>query len=76
MKDLTTRDESYTLTVPSTGDAATLSANTTLGLLRGLTTFSQLWYYWDGAYYTLSAPIHIADAPAFVSAILTSASLD
>ena len=45
-----------------------LSANTTLGLFRGLTTFGQLWYDWDGTTYTLEAPINIVDSPAYVSA--------
>jgi hexosaminidase len=59
-------DESYTLDVPSGGDAH-LVANTALGLLRGLTTFEQLWFDLGGATYTLQAPIHVSDAPAYVS---------
>lgn len=65
--DLTEKDESYTLSVPADGSGATLTANTTLGLFRGLTTFSQLWYYTDGHTYTLEAPMSISDAPAYVS---------
>ena len=68
IKPLGSRSEEYTLHIPSNGSPATLSANSTLGLLRGLTTFEQLWYDLDGAAtYTLDAPISIADAPAFVS---------
>jgi hypothetical protein len=36
-------DESYTLSIPA-GGFAELKANTSLGLLRGLETFSQLVY--------------------------------
>ncbi|KXN85408.1 Beta-hexosaminidase subunit B1 [Leucoagaricus sp. SymC.cos] len=57
-------DESYTLDVPAGGDA-TLSANTALGLFRGLTTFEQLWFDLDGTTYTLQAPIQIKDAPVY-----------
>jgi len=32
------------LSVPDSGADASLTANTALGLLRGLTTFEQLWY--------------------------------
>ncbi|KAL5522576.1 hypothetical protein ACEPAG_8593 [Sanghuangporus baumii] len=64
-KPLSERDESYTLMIPSDGSAATLSANTTLGLFRGLTTFSQLWYDFDGVTYTVNMPMAIEDAPAF-----------
>ncbi|KAF8648772.1 hypothetical protein AX16_006179 [Volvariella volvacea WC 439] len=62
---LGTRDEAYTLTIPDNGSSATLSSNSTLGLFRGLTTFSQLWYEWDGNTYTLEAPISISDRPAY-----------
>lgn len=60
------RDESYTLTVPSDGSAATLTAKTSLGLLRGLTTFGQLWYNYDGTTYALETPLTIKDSPAYV----------
>lgn len=66
------RVESYTLTVPADGSGAVLKANSTLGLYRGLTTFGQIWYDWNGATYTLSAPIQIADAPAYVRALFIS----
>lgn len=68
------RDEAYHLTVPSDGSAATLTANSTLGLLRGLTTFSQLWYEHDGTTYTVDAPVKIEDAPAYVRVVLTKLS--
>lgn len=61
------RDEAYALHVPGDGSPATLSANTTLGLLRGLTTFEQLWYFVDGEVYTLEAPMDIVDWPSYVS---------
>ncbi|KAI5118087.1 hypothetical protein M0805_007737 [Coniferiporia weirii] len=64
-KALPGRDEGYLLTVPAHGTQATLSANTTLGLFRGLTTFTQLWYEYDGDTYTLDTPIEIEDSPAF-----------
>lgn len=62
---LGTRDEAYTLNVPSDGSPATLSANSTLGLFRGLTTFSQIWYTYESWVYTVEAPISITDSPAF-----------
>ncbi len=65
-KAIEDRDEAYTLTVPSDGSGATLTASSTLGLYRGLTTFSQLVYYNDGTTYILNAPIHIQDSPAYV----------
>ena len=60
------RREEYSLSIPSDGSAATLIANSTLGLFRGLTTFEQLWYSTGDSTYTLEAPISIEDAPAFV----------
>ncbi|KAG6336864.1 hypothetical protein ID866_2222 [Astraeus odoratus] len=65
VKPLGTRSEEYTLVIPEDGSEATLTANSTLGLYRGLTTFSQLWYYYNGVTYTLLAPINIVDAPAY-----------
>lgn len=61
------RDEAYTLVVPSDGSSATITANSTLGLYRGLTTFTQLFFYDAGTTYLLNAPIHIEDSPAYVS---------
>ena len=63
---LGTRDEAYFLHIPSDGTPATLSANSTLGLFRGLTTFSQIWYTYEWSIYTVEAPISIHDSPAFV----------
>ncbi|KAI1788841.1 N-acetylhexosaminidase [Ganoderma leucocontextum] len=59
------RDEEYTLTVPADGSGATLTAKTSLGLLRGLTTFGQLWYGYNGTTYALQAPLTIKDSPAY-----------
>jgi hexosaminidase len=67
IKPLGTRSEEYALTIPADGSAATLTANSTLGLYRGLTTFNQLFYYYGGVTYTLLAPIAITDTPAYVS---------
>ncbi|GAA5866419.1 hypothetical protein JCM1840_001311 [Sporobolomyces johnsonii] len=69
-------DEGYTLDVPLPGDekrdiVASLSSNTTLGLARGLQTFSQLVYVLPTAEndatlrYVPNAPISISDEPAF-----------
>lgn len=64
--DIESRVEGYTLTVPADGSGAVLKANSTLGLFRGLQTFGQLWYDWDGSTYTLAAPVSITDSPAYV----------
>jgi hexosaminidase len=61
------RDESYTLDIPQDGSDASLVANTTLGLLRGLTTFSQIWYHYKEWTYTMEAPFRIVDEPHYVS---------
>ncbi|KAI0642960.1 N-acetylhexosaminidase [Trametes meyenii] len=60
-----TRREEYELHIPVDGTAATLVANSTLGLLRGLTTFEQLWYEWSDHIYTVEAPISITDSPGY-----------
>lgn len=59
-------DESYTLTLTIHGKA-TIAANSSIGLYRGLTTFTQLFYaHSSGTYiYTPLAPVHIHDAPAY-----------
>ena len=72
IKAIGQRDESYVLNVPGDGSPATLVANTTLGLFRGLTTFSQLWYTVDNTIFLQNAPVAITDAPAFVSGTTTS----
>ncbi|EIW55410.1 N-acetylhexosaminidase [Trametes versicolor FP-101664 SS1] len=64
-KSLGDKDESYELSVPDEGPSATLVANSTLGLLRGLTTFEQLWYDSAGTKYMLDGPLRVADQPAF-----------
>ncbi|KAJ7465078.1 glycoside hydrolase family 20 protein, partial [Mycena latifolia] len=66
VKDVLNRSEGYTLSIPSDGKPAVLSANSTLGLFRGLTTFSQFWYDLDGVTYTNVGPVSIVkDAPAY-----------
>ncbi|KAF7981486.1 hypothetical protein HWV62_33539 [Athelia sp. TMB] len=67
VKAISSRKESYVLSVPSDGSAASLTANSTLGLFRGLTTFTQLWYYYGGVIYSLEAPIKITDYPAYIN---------
>lgn len=61
------RSEAYDLSVPADGSAATLSANSTLGLFYGLTTFTQLWYYHSNTIYAVNTPVTISDKPAYVS---------
>ncbi|KIK99840.1 glycoside hydrolase family 20 protein [Paxillus rubicundulus Ve08.2h10] len=65
MDDLESRDEKYILSVPSDGTPATLRANSTLGLFRGLTTFSQLFYEYDRVIYAPETPIEIEDWPTY-----------
>ena len=60
------RSESYQMNIPHNGRQATLTANSTLGLFRGLTTFTQMWYSSSSGKYLLDAPIDIVDMPAFV----------
>lgn len=67
LKDVTARDESYTLSVPADGSTATIAANNSLVLFRGLTTFGQLWYSSGGVTFLTNAPLNITDASAFVS---------
>ncbi|KAG9008520.1 N-acetyl-glucosamine-6-phosphate deacetylase [Tulasnella sp. JGI-2019a] len=59
------RNEAYTLNVPADGSPATLEANNALGLFRGLTTFTQLFYVSGSTIYTYNAPIAIKDKAAF-----------
>ncbi|KAF8587677.1 glycoside hydrolase family 20 protein [Ramaria rubella] len=64
--DLDQRSEGYTLVVPSDGSTAELTAESTLGLLRGLTTFGQLWYELESTTYTVQTPLNITnDSPAY-----------
>ncbi|KAJ1898986.1 Glucosamine-6-phosphate isomerase (Glucosamine-6-phosphate deaminase) (GNPDA) (GlcN6P deaminase), partial [Kickxella alabastrina] len=56
-------DESYTLDVPSGGQAS-LKAQTVYGALRGLETFSQLLETHQGVRMVRNTPIHIEDRPA------------
>lgn len=68
------RDEAYNLTVPADGSEAQLTATSTLGLFRGLATFSQLWYTYNQTTYALDLPLSIEDSPAYVSYYLCPAS--
>lgn len=64
--EINNRSESYSLNIPDDGSSASITANSTLGLFRGLTTFTQLWYTFNGQIYTLEAPVNIDDSPAYV----------
>jgi hexosaminidase len=64
-KPVEERSEGYVLSVPADGSNATLQANSTLGLYRGLTTFGQLWYTSNGATYATEAPLDAQDEPAY-----------
>jgi hexosaminidase len=59
-------DESYSLTLTEQG-VASISANTSIGIARGLTTFTQLFYAHSNKQdvYTLSAPVQVFDSPKF-----------
>jgi hexosaminidase len=65
--DVEKRVEGYALVVPEDGTPATLEAKSSLGLFRGLTTFGQMWYEYDGRTYTMEAPFRTEDAPKYVS---------
>ncbi|OAA58147.1 beta-hexosaminidase beta chain [Cordyceps fumosorosea ARSEF 2679] len=60
------RDESYSLNVTFDGKAS-ISANSSIGVLRGLETFSQLFFRHTlgDAWYTKLAPVSIHDSPVF-----------
>ncbi|OAR02086.1 hypothetical protein LLEC1_05910 [Akanthomyces lecanii] len=60
------RDESYSLNVTIDGQAS-ITAKSSIGVMRGLETFSQLFFKHSsgGAWYTTQAPVRIADAPKF-----------
>ncbi|KAF2032086.1 hypothetical protein EK21DRAFT_61747 [Setomelanomma holmii] len=59
-------DESYTLTLDEQGKT-TIAANSSVGVARGLTSFTQLFFkHSDGQHvYTPFAPVTIHDAPVF-----------
>lgn len=58
-------DESYTLEVPLSGEVL-ITANSSIGLSYGLTTFSQLFFkHSKNGVYTKLAPVSISDAPKF-----------
>ncbi|TLD24867.1 hypothetical protein PspLS_05474 [Pyricularia sp. CBS 133598] len=59
-------DESYTLNIDKEGNAK-LSAKSSIGVLRGLETFSQLFYQHSTGtcWYTPYAPVSIEDAPLY-----------
>lgn len=58
-------DESYTLSMTSEGEV-TITAMSSIGLLYGLTTMTQLFYkHTSGAVYTTMAPVEIVDQPKF-----------
>ncbi|KAI9171982.1 beta-N-acetylhexosaminidase [Paramyrothecium foliicola] len=61
-----TVDESYTLTLSANGEA-TIKSRSYIGSLRGLETFSQLFYQHSSGntYYTKQAPVSIEDSPEF-----------
>lgn len=64
-KPTTPIDESYTVSVPISGDVV-ITANTSIGLSYGLTTFSQLFFqHSQGGVYTTLAPVEIFDTPMF-----------
>ncbi|KAK5321638.1 Glucosamine-6-phosphate isomerase (Glucosamine-6-phosphate deaminase) (GNPDA) (GlcN6P deaminase) [Exophiala xenobiotica] len=57
MKASSPTDESYTLSMPTSGDVV-ITANSSIGLSYGLTTFSQLFFlHSDGGAYTKLAPV-------------------
>eukprot|EP01116_Phalansterium_solitarium_P024359 TRINITY_DN8907_c0_g2_i1.p1 TRINITY_DN8907_c0_g2~~TRINITY_DN8907_c0_g2_i1.p1 ORF type:complete len:517 (-),score=129.53 TRINITY_DN8907_c0_g2_i1:147-1697(-) len=59
-------DESYTLQVPSTGQPATITAQTEWGALRGIETFSQLVDMdLEGIYSINCTPVAVSDFPRY-----------
>lgn len=58
-------DESYSLKITENGQA-TITSQTSTGILRALETLVQLFYHFSGGgVYTPSAPLYITDAPKF-----------
>lgn len=60
-------DESYSLDVTSQGEAS-ITANSTHGVLHGLESFSQLFFQHSSGtfWYTQDAPVSISDTPEYV----------
>jgi hexosaminidase len=58
-------DESYALEVPATGGAATLTAATAWGAMRGLETFSQLAWQSRGQLLVVAAGVRVEDRPLY-----------
>ncbi|THG95588.1 hypothetical protein EW026_g6090 [Hermanssonia centrifuga] len=54
---------------PPRRSQATLLANSSLGLFRGLSTFTTMWYASPTQKYILNAPVQILDEPAFLSVL-------
>ena len=63
---VTSKLEGYSLSISHNVSSASLVAQSTLGLLRGLATFEQLWYGYNGTKYLLNGGVEIVDQPAFV----------
>ena len=63
---VTSKLEGYSLSISHNASSAMLVAQSTLGLLRGLATFEQLWYDYNGTNYLLNGGVEIVDQPAFV----------
>ncbi|KAG9671044.1 putative cytochrome 52A4, partial [Aureobasidium melanogenum] len=58
-------DESYSISIATNGQA-TITAASSIGIVHGLTTFTQLFYkHSSGGVYTPYAPVNITDAPKF-----------
>lgn len=66
ISSLETRSEGYKLLVPADGSSASISATSTLGLFRGLTTFEQLWYEYENQVYAIGLPLEVEDSPSYV----------
>lgn len=60
------RSEGYTMSVPASGAEAVITADSTLGIFRGLSTFEQLWYAVDGRVYAVGMPLNVVDEPVYV----------
>lgn len=58
-------DESYSISIATDGQV-TITAASSVGIARGLTTFTQLFYkHSSGSVYTSYAPVEITDSPKF-----------